>query len=228
MVKVTGSWDEIRRFVSMWNMEGLVVIGFCAQDYQKLRESMHIPFVVYDGYFTETEKICNLVIDNYDGGRQAGEYLRGLGHRNVLCIADNYSCMDKERIEGFWDGFAAEDGCSVERQIEFMQIPFKREERSRFYTDQEDRIRKHSAVFAVSDYYAAELMHFLQRKGMRVPEDISIIGFDDTPLCRWIQPPLTTVKQDVELRAGYAVEVLKQLKAGACGKKESKFRFLLW
>lgn len=221
MVKVTGSWNEIPRFASMWNMEGLVVMGFCAQDYQKLRESMHIPFVVYDGYFTETEKICNLVIDNYSGGRQAGEYLRGLGHRKVLCIADNYSCMDKERIEGFRDGFTAEEETG-ERQIEFMQIPFKREERSRFYTEQADRIEKYSAVFAVSDHYAAELMHFLQRKGMRIPEDISIIGFDDTPLCRWIQPPLTTVKQDVELRAGYAVEALKLLKAGNCGKKSIK------
>ena len=53
MVKVTTEWNEILRFASMWNMDGLVLLGFCEQDYQKLRESMHIPFVVYDGYFQE-------------------------------------------------------------------------------------------------------------------------------------------------------------------------------
>lgn len=51
MVKVTDRWNEIVRFASMWNMEGLILIGFCGQDYKRLRESMHIPFVVYDGYF---------------------------------------------------------------------------------------------------------------------------------------------------------------------------------
>ena len=42
---------------------------------------MHIPFVVYDGYFGETERICNLIIDDYDGGWQMGEYLKRMGHK---------------------------------------------------------------------------------------------------------------------------------------------------
>ena len=50
---------------------------------------MHIPFVVYDGYFGETERICNLIIDDYDGGWQMGEYLKRMGHEKVLCIAES-------------------------------------------------------------------------------------------------------------------------------------------
>ena len=49
MVQTTTDWNEIVKIASMWNMEGLVLIGFCDSDYQRLRESMHIPFVVYDG-----------------------------------------------------------------------------------------------------------------------------------------------------------------------------------
>ena len=67
MIKTTSDIREIPVFASMWNMEGLVVIGFCEQDYKKLRDSMHIPFVVYDGYLKEPGRVCNLVIDNYDG-----------------------------------------------------------------------------------------------------------------------------------------------------------------
>ncbi|MDE7286318.1 MAG: LacI family transcriptional regulator, partial [Lachnospiraceae bacterium] len=101
MVKVTSRWDEISKFASMWNMEGLVIIGFCENDYKKLRDSMRIPFVVYDGYFEEPGRICNLAIDNFDGGFQIGTYFRKAGHQRALCISDNDICMDLERYQGF-------------------------------------------------------------------------------------------------------------------------------
>lgn len=49
--------------------------------------------------------MVNLVINHYDGGYQAGKYLKELGHKKALCIADNFICMDKERIEGFSKAF---------------------------------------------------------------------------------------------------------------------------
>ena len=70
MVKKAKDAGQILRFASMWNMEGIVVIGFCAQDYQTLRNHMRIPFVVYDGICGQTERIVNLSIDN-SGGRSA-------------------------------------------------------------------------------------------------------------------------------------------------------------
>ena len=54
MVKTTREREEILRFASMWNMEGLVLIGFCEEDYARLREKMHIPFVIYEGFFSKT------------------------------------------------------------------------------------------------------------------------------------------------------------------------------
>lgn len=207
MVKTTTQWNEIVRFASMWNMEGLIIIGFCEQDYRKLRESMHIPFVVYDGYFRETKGICNLTLDNYGGGYQVGEYLKQTGHRKVLCISDNFICVDSERM----DGCAAAVG---KDSVIFMQIPVHREERMRLYQEWLPEILAYDAVFAVSDFYAAELMHYLQGQGIRVPEDISIVGFDDSPLCLYCTPELTTARQDVALRARRAVSVLRNLKSG--------------
>lgn len=89
LVKVLTDWNEIIKIASMWNMEGLVIIGFCEQEYIKLRENMHIPFVVYDGYLEETGQVCNIIVDNYGGGFKAGSYLKQMGHKKVLCIADN-------------------------------------------------------------------------------------------------------------------------------------------
>lgn len=55
----------------------------------------------------------------------------------------------------------------------------------------------------------------MQEREIRVPEDISIIGFDDSPLCKYINPALTTIKQDVQLRAQNAITNLEKLKHGA-------------
>lgn len=100
MLKVTGKWSEIPKFASMWNMEGMVLIGFCEQDYKKLREQMHIPFVVYDGYMESSGNLVNIEVNHFDGGVQAGHYLKSRGHKDVLCISDNNICMDLERFMG--------------------------------------------------------------------------------------------------------------------------------
>lgn len=66
MLKVTGRWDEIPKFASMWNMEGMVLIGHCEQDYKKLRERMHIPFVVYDGYMESSGNLVNIEVNHFE------------------------------------------------------------------------------------------------------------------------------------------------------------------
>lgn len=212
MVKATTDWNEIVRLASMWNMDGMVLLGFCDADYEKLREKMHIPFVVYDGYFENNERICNLTIDNFDGGRQVGDYLYQMGHRRVLCISDNYVCVDKERIDGCGAGLK-------EGTVDFLQVPMQKEARRHFYKAHMQNILRHTAVFAVSDVYAVELMHFLQEQGLSVPEDISVVGFDNIKLCENSYPRLTTVGQDASERACVAVQALQNLKSGACEMK---------
>ena len=139
MVKVTNDREEVIRFASMWNMDGLVLLGFCETDYVRLREKMHIPLVAYDGFFEKNERICNLKIDDYDGGRQVGEYLYRMGHRRALLISDNDICMDRERMQGFRLGFR--DG-----KADMWQVPMSREERRHLYGQKLEQIREYSAV----------------------------------------------------------------------------------
>ena len=60
MVKKAKNPEEVIQFASMWNMDGLVMIGFCDQDYMYLRNHMRIPFVVYDGFCENPERIFNI------------------------------------------------------------------------------------------------------------------------------------------------------------------------
>lgn len=208
MLKQVENIHEIVRFASMWNLDGMIIICFCEDEYQELRNEIRIPFVVYDGIFENKGRICNIVIDDFDGGRQVGEHFRRLGHRKVLCVSDNRSCMDLKRYEGFCGGFGTGEGKSAG----FMKIPMKKEERHRFYEEHFEEILSCSAVFAVSDYYAVDLMQFLQSRGIRIPDDISIAGFDGNPICEQVMPNLTSVRQDGKQRASMAMELLRKMK----------------
>ena len=207
MVKKTTQTEDIIRFASMWNLDGMVLMGFCEQDYQYLREHIRIPFVVYDGYCKSGDRICNITLDNFDGGRQVGRLFRETGHRRVLCISDNRILLDKERRDGFCDGFGT-------NFADFLLIPMQRQARRAFYQTHLTQLRQYTAVFAVSDYYAIDLMQFLLEQHISVPGDISIAGFDDTPICSQITPSLTSVRQDIPLRARIAMDALRKLKAG--------------
>lgn len=213
MIKATQDWSEVERFASMWNMDGVVLLGFCDSDYEKLRERMRIPFVVYDGFFETSRGICNLTIDNFDGGRQVGEYLRWMGHRRALLLSDNDICVDAERMAGFRAGF-------LDGETDFLEVPMNREGRYDCYRKNLDRIRTYTAAFAVSDVYAAEFMHFLQEQGISVPGEISVVGFDNNALCETCYPRLTTVGQDAGERARMAVRALTSLWEGSAEPAE--------
>lgn len=205
MVKTAKTTEEIVRMASMWNMEGLVLLGFCEQDYQTLRDSMRVPFVIYDGNGSTPDRYYDLVLDDFDGGYQAGQYLSRLGHRSVLCLSDNLEHVDLERIRGFQAAFG---------ETAVRLLPVAKNLRMTFYTSILEELRQYTAVFAVSDFYAVELMGFLQSHGIRVPEEISVVGYDDAPISRWCRPTLTTIRQDGALRAKLAIEKLRQLRTG--------------
>lgn len=154
-------------------------------------------------------KVVNLVIDHYDGGCQAGKYFRELGHEKALCIADNFICMDKERIEGFCKAF--EPGETL-----IWQIPKTEKERVCFYQDKFSELLKSNvtAVFAVSDFYALEFMRFLQGKGIQIPGDIQIIGIVTICPAEKSNPALTTIHQEASIRAKTAIKCLEAMRDG--------------
>ena len=96
-----------------------------------------------------------------------------------------------------------------------------KEERIRIYEQLFLEMADYTAAFAAADMYAIEFMNFLQGKGVRIPEDFAVIGFDDIPLASMVYPPLTTISQNLELRAKVAVELLMELISGrAEGRQE--------
>lgn len=204
MLKKAHKVMDIVRFASMWNLDGMIMIGFCEDEYQELRDRIRVPFVVYDGYSDKQSRYSIVTIDDYDGGRQVGEYLKSMGHEKVLCIADNHICMDLDRYNGLC--------CGLGSKADFLMIPASKEERLlAFYDEKMEYLKEHTAVFAASDLYAIELAEYLIRHGIRVPEDISVVGFDGINAGMRMLPALTTVYQDNRLRAETSMDILTEM-----------------
>ncbi len=128
----------------------------------------------------------------------------------MLCISDNNICMDLERFMGLKSEIP---------NAELMIIPMEQEARTIFYMERLQEIKKYSAVFAVSDSYAMDMIQFLKSVDISVPEDISVVGFDNVRECKKFVPALTTIKQDNKQRAALAVKILNQLRNGECIEK---------
>ena len=88
----------------------------------------------------------------------------------------------------------------------------QKDERWEYYKKNISMFKNVSGVFAVSDYYACDLICFLHSEGFSIPKDISVVGFDDTPMCKMVLPTLTSVRQDSALRAKLALDKLAELK----------------
>ena len=202
MVKIAKDISEVPVYASMWNLDALVLIGFCDRDYASLRRESRIPFVVYDGMCDiDDEEIAMLTVDNRKGGLLAGEYLKDMGHKSVLCITDNHWRMDEDRCSGVLE---------MVGKGEELMIPMDKNERWKLYEEKMDYILSFSSVFAISDYYALDFLSFMAKKGKRIPEDISLIGFDGSMEAELFN--LTTISQNHKERAMFAVESLEEFR----------------
>lgn len=209
MLKEEPDINEIARYASMWNMAGLVLIGFCATDYERLRNNMHIPFVVVDSYQKSVHRYSDVGIDNIKGGFLAGSYLIQKGHEKIMFLSDNDEDCDHDRYVGLTNALKAASIPYDKRNFKMLS-PFK-EERRKIYEELYLTINEYTAAFAASDVYAIEFMNFLLEKGVSIPRDFSIIGFDDIPLASMVYPALTTISQNLELRSKVTVELLLEL-----------------
>ena len=203
MVLVAQDWREIPRLASMWNMEGVIVMGFSQPEWTGLKDGLSVPLVVLDG--ASDEPVCGPSPDDFGGGRLMGEHFREMGYRRTLCLASGLTGAEDRRFQGFQEGLGG-------GTAEFFQVPADARERRRFCESQLDRLNACQAIFALSDTYAAELAVLLQEKGLRIPEDVAVAGFGDTPLSRQVYPPLTTIRQDWDQQARQAVEQLRRLR----------------
>ncbi len=146
-------------------------------------------------------------IDNYGGATLMTEYLVNLGYRKLAYLAGSNDTPDNaERFRGFQDSLA-HAGVAFDPQL-YAQGDFLSGSGSSTVTELLGRKRPFDAVFAANDQMAIDAMLALRAHGLRVPEDVAVVGFDDIPLARYVAPSLTTIRQPARTLGSRAVQAV--------------------
>ncbi len=204
--------DHVRelRYLTMLKsatVDGVIyAAGHPPSDEQLGRALAGLPLVFVDEAIPETHRTV-VMSDNRQGGRLAGEHLTGLGHRACLMINVGDGAISADEREAGFVATVKAAGGSVEVDhcanytyasgCEAIQ-PYIERVRSGEFT----------AIFAYNDLVGLGILSCLHRAGLNVPEDVSVVGFDDIPASAFGFPSLTTVRQNVERMGALAAEML--------------------
>lgn len=183
------------KFLSERRVDGAIVLSPNIPDDILLKTAgPQFPIVVMDREL-ECEHIYNVLIDNFNGAFQAVKYLIDLGHRKIAYISGPLVSYDnKKRLEGYKQALEENDIKFNPNLI--IQGRFTEEggyEAMKLFLLNSNITNQIDAIFSGNDEMAIGAIRALSEKGIRVPEDISIVGYDDIRLASYIQPPLTTV-----------------------------------
>lgn len=197
---------------SKWNVEGLIILGYNEERYRKLSRKLNKKMILIDTYPEGAYTFPNVGVDDYSGGYQIGEYLYSRGYEKALFVAETDKDTDYYRWMGFKQAMEKRGKfCSRSR---YIVVPGEKHLRLRKYGELLPRFLEARALAFSSDYGAIEAMNFFFDKGIRIPDQISITGYDDSIYASMVRPKLTTVHQDVRQKAHVALKCLMKLIKG--------------
>jgi LacI family transcriptional regulator len=174
----------------------------------------------------KTDAISSVIVDNEIGAHLALEHLYSLGHRKIAFIRGPKALADSApRWKGIRN-FAKESGLQIDSRL-VVDLPESRDPLSSFeagYKLTEDLLkqkRPFTAILAFDDLTAFGTIRALTKAGIRVPEQCSVVGFDDVATCAIYTPPLTTVRQPMESMGATAVSIVVDGINAALEKRET-------
>jgi LacI family transcriptional regulator len=192
--------------------DGLIVVGGLSEAKVLEELSEGRPLVVVGRALPELAGRC-VVIDNFAAAYDATQHLIQAGHRQIVHMTGDLSHQDAaERQAGFAQ--ALQDGGIAWNPDLVIEGNFRRQSGLMGIEMLFTRGRNFSAIFAANDQMAVGARLALYRRGIRVPDDISIVGFDDQPDSAYMIPPLTTVRQPAVAMGETAAKAILDLLDG--------------
>ena len=184
-------------------------------DYLIALEAKGIPIVLINRVIPEMQASC-IDIDNEEGARLATQYLLQKGHKRIACITGP---LDKSDARGRLQGYrrALEEAGLVYNPAIVSEASFTEETGVSAMQKLLRRGGHFTAVFASNDHMAFGAFEVLKREGFSVPEDVSLVGFDNVLFARYLTPGLTTVNFPIEEMSIEAVQLtIQKLSKNKC------------
>lgn len=200
-------------------VDGIVIVGSYPTSSLDELHQLSIPVVLVDTYVKD-EAFHTIGIDDREGGRMAASYLLSQGHRRIAFVSGDiqeHGVMQK-RFLGYQDALR-EAGLPLEKNLVYPgEVSFQHGlQAARDICRQNAGI---TAIFAAADILGAGVIKGIRQAGRRVPEDYSVIGFDDLDLAQICDPSLTTIHQDIAAKGAAAVQMILNSLSGDGTKQE--------
>jgi DNA-binding LacI/PurR family transcriptional regulator len=215
LVTAQGDEDRIANYIRNRHADGVILMSLHGDDgLLSLVERQRMPAVL-SGRPLSNHVIPYVDSDNVGGARSAVEYLLGQGRRHVVSIAGpDEMCAGVDRLDGFRQGLPRGDQKNWRRLVAGGN--FTEESGEAAMRELLERQPQLDAVFAANDLMAAGALRVIKATGRKVPDDVAIVGFDDSHVARHTDPQLTSVRQPIEdLGRNMARLLLARLPEGA-------------
>ncbi len=205
--------DWVRHALSRGSDGLLSVVAVPSEQARRELAAAGVPLVVVDPLHRVPEGTLSISATNFQGAFDATQHLLALGHRRIATITGP---LDQDNAIARLAGFQAamlQAGVRLEDDLVI---------RAHYGVDQGyeatrgllARAKRPTAIFAASDDTALGAFHALHEQDLRIPDDMSVIGFDDLPTAGWTDPPLTTIRQPLAQMGSAAVDALVHLRVG--------------
>lgn len=207
LISATDANESYLTLAKKRNLDGIIVIGMYPDEFYQQMKKTQIPIVLIDSYCND-HYYHNIRIDDAYGSYLATHYILENGHKNIA----------------FFTGQMKENGVMKKRLLGYQQalqefnIPYRNEYVFEGQIDYNSGIAlaeklvqselPTTAVVAAADILAIGAVKGFYEKGKRIPDDYSVIGFDDVEIAQYMTPGLTTIRQQISLKGQKAVELL--------------------
>lgn len=208
MIRTVDTAQELISFLQNWNVDGLFITGIFRDSFFDSLSTLNLPIVFIDSYVRHP-KFCNVGLEDFKGSYDATEHLIENGHTKIAFASPSIKDggVLQERFLGYKSALT-KYGIPFDKNLVFeyeMDLTS-----CQALSRQLVEIKDLTGVVASADIMAAGIMTGLREHGKHIPDDISIVGFDDLSMSRMLTPALTTIHQDMPLKGKTAVNFMIQ------------------
>lgn len=197
VIPVTPAFQEAEKYDTYMlknGFSGAFLVGFALQDaWMSQLEQTNIPTVLFDNYMRKNPSVGSVGTDNFEGIDLAIEHLAALGHKKIAFLNGSPNSMvSDQRGQAFLDSMAA---YGLDTPDELRAHGHYVADSAKYHVPAFLKAGA-TAIMCGNDLIATGVIAECRKHGFSVPEDISVIGFDDLPMSSHLTPPLTTIRQD--------------------------------
>lgn len=211
MIRAVRAQEDTSALLRNWNVDGIIFLyPRLGEDFEAsidaIIDETHLPVVLFDGRIRNSEAI-NIYSNDKKGCYLSTRYLLNRGHRHIAFVADySGNLLLTERYEGYMAALE-ESGIPYRPEYVFSYSPSYDDGVLAGKAIADSRLAITGAV-TTADICAVGIMEGARLGGLRVPADLSVIGYDDLPIATYTTPKLTTISQNITKKAEKAMELL--------------------